>query len=469
MPGSRLGPTLADANRGSSDDLPFKRGFGSNLGPKTQPGEGPTVVLPSPVVIKPLVLPKDRWREEQEAMRQRAREYVLYILLTTGYLPKFELLMRADPKFAAAVRAESQRIAAKAALELEERRAAERRIMEKLQAEREARRKRLLKTLGGILKLAAERAGMSLSQLEVYVGTPDFVINTGSEAGLSDAQLVLETSYPDLTISQIRDLTLERFVDLILRCNLLSNSCGATSAILDAVTSTDGTMGPMTPTTVEGLINALELAAKTNRTYWCCRITREPHSFFIEYRSGEVRVYQSYFSKYTLAFSVKQGRKFSFRNFISLLQTTMTEDDRSRKLELFMAEPHWRNTQITYRLNLSPARPETIIQNILALLATASPQWADVRHRTMRELAPDAPPIQQATVTDFSSQLPTEYTLAADEAPYLMELTEEQERTLDETGRLPDGDYTSLLASGVQYTLQRYDEKSNTYTFRKKN
>jgi hypothetical protein len=40
---------------------------------------------------------------------QAARAYVEYILRTTGQLPKWEELLASDPRFAAAVRAESER------------------------------------------------------------------------------------------------------------------------------------------------------------------------------------------------------------------------------------------------------------------------------------------------------------------------------------------------------------------------
>ncbi|MBN8228719.1 hypothetical protein JYK02_14500 [Corallococcus macrosporus] len=102
---------------------------------------GDVIVLPVPVVPDPIVFPEDPYWKEQERMQAEAWRYVQKTLRETGMLPKWELLLR-DPKFAAAVAAETARILGEAAEELAKRRGIEYGILLSLQASMEADRKR---------------------------------------------------------------------------------------------------------------------------------------------------------------------------------------------------------------------------------------------------------------------------------------------------------------------------------------
>lgn len=92
--------------------------------------------------VQPFIIPIDRGQAERKKMEAEARRIVQKSIIETGYLPKEELLLRVDPKYAAAVEAEGRRIYNQAMKELTIRKAREaalhRKIKEELRREKAA-------------------------------------------------------------------------------------------------------------------------------------------------------------------------------------------------------------------------------------------------------------------------------------------------------------------------------------------
>jgi hypothetical protein len=108
---------------------------------------GPLLTEEKPPVFKfdpPAYLPE----EERKRMETEAREYERRCWVETGAPPKWDLLLRADPKFAAAVRAEAERIYRQAMAELTAYWARQAQLMREIEEEAKRRaRQRFLSDL----------------------------------------------------------------------------------------------------------------------------------------------------------------------------------------------------------------------------------------------------------------------------------------------------------------------------------
>ncbi|MFP2898795.1 hypothetical protein [Corallococcus sp. 4LFB] len=174
------------------------------------------------MIPDPIVFPEDPYWKEAERQQQEAWRFVQKTLRETGMLPKWELFMR-NPKFAAAVAAEAERILGEAADELAKRRGIEYGILLQLQAHYEAQRKARIKRLqveprglGGLRgEHASEQAqnttygkGAELrSNLKHWAKgrrTGDRLVIVGTLSG-AELKEVLKAFDPRVSLSEIRD------------------------------------------------------------------------------------------------------------------------------------------------------------------------------------------------------------------------------------------------------------------------
>jgi hypothetical protein len=114
---------------------------------------------------QPPSFPEDSREAERKAQEQAAREFVETYFREHGTPPKWELLLK-DPKFAAAVAAEDERIRREAAEELCARYAREKQLQDKIEEDQKAERQRLIKE-------AKAKGGVRASLLEGTEGLAD--------------------------------------------------------------------------------------------------------------------------------------------------------------------------------------------------------------------------------------------------------------------------------------------------------
>jgi hypothetical protein len=239
-------------------------------------------------------------------------------------------------------------------------------------------------TLKTLLQNVAASHHMDVAHFEVFMLEPTVLIATGTTKSLGEAARVLQ----GMTIPQLQALPLRNYIDETIRLNLLSGSCGGTSQILDAfVADSDKKTGEVKPEEIkpEAFKDVVKRAIESSPCRWYCRVRRNPHSFLIEYLPDGLRIYQSYFGKYTLASHIANMRVFTQDEFCSLWDSSMN-GDRSASVTLFSAEPHWHSTMIYYELNLNPASEDEVRSRIHILIETKAKEWAQILDTPIKHL-----------------------------------------------------------------------------------
>lgn len=296
---------------------------------------------------------------------------------------------------------------------------------------------------------------MSLDYFEAFLVSPMGVYSTADE---DDLETTLSMYSIAGTTKQIRSLTLTKYVDFLLQHNLLSGSCGATSELLDGVMSLKGAAPEMEDTNVQALLGLL---AGTKARHWTCRISRKPHSFFIECVDGMACIYQSYFSKYTLAQSMRSAQPRPVKELLADLEECMGDEQKLRKLklQLFMAEVHWGSPKVQYHLNEAPANPRIVLYNFRKLLEHHASAWRNAMGRKVSELCPS-----KSKAQPMVRNAPANVTCKADELPYFMTLTEEQEELARKMGLKEGTVVDSMLFEGQRYRITQADTGGKQYT-----
>lgn len=265
-----------------------------------------------------------------------------------------------------------------------------------------------VRPLDELLREACERtskfsAKMSLAHLEILIGEPSTIIATGSTANLKE---VLKTFAINKTVEWVQNLTVAQYIDFLVEHHLYSGSCGATSGWLESITRKSGLKADMLTTQSSGLLTLLE--GLDDVPTWYCRVTREPHSFFIECINGTARIYQSYFSKYGLAHSVEEVRPFPIAELLTLLRQTLlgagvaAQELTRKKRLLYLCDVGWRDTVVKYSLNQQPAESATVAKHITARLAESRENWQAL---LSKKLSTELPP--EVAVEDVDDSVST--------------------------------------------------------------
>ncbi|NTX36557.1 hypothetical protein HUA78_19110 [Myxococcus sp. CA033] len=236
---------------------------------------------------------------------------------------------------------------------------------------------------------------LSLSTIEMFVCSP---LSTYGSTTTSDLEEVVRVFALKTSVATLRSMLFADYVEFTAKHNLESGSCGATSSWMDDVTTVGGDAPAVGDIGAPALLSLLE---NTPGPYYC-RISRKPHSFMVERLGDEVRVYQSYASKYSLAHCLEAMRPMSHAKFcedftLALTELGTGEEVRQAKKRLFLIDVHWSQPRIQYRLNAAPARSSLVLQNLQARLQAYRGEWATCLTKTIEELAPD--PVPQVFAT----------------------------------------------------------------------
>jgi len=229
--------------------------------------------------------------------------------------------------------------------------------------------------LGEILQDIAKQQKLELLELEMYTQTPTSILATALDLDEDSEGYALRTK------------PFEQYVRWLLNRGF-GGSCGATSSLLDEITSRpfDKYKGTLITVDSGAFLQRFTFGMFSKKRSYC-RVTLKVHSFFIEVISQKVVVYQSYFGHYPLARSIVELKERSRQEFMPLLKAAVhhdTADDnlgewqectKKRKILFLGSGPYHDIATVDYRINTTPATKEQISKNILVALKKNKLEW----------------------------------------------------------------------------------------------
>jgi hypothetical protein len=183
-------------------------------------------------------------------------------------------------------------------------------------------------------------------------------------------------------VARLRSLTLKQYIDFILKQKLHANVCGHTAGKLEQMLGYKGDLriGKETPdyANAKSLGRILKGTAGQKKLF-CCRIDVGPHAFVLEYRDGNVMLYQSWLGNYTLAqrLPVEKKKEYNLNTFVDTLEKAAEKNDGQAQENLFGIKPMDMKKKKTrkYRMHTEIPGDAQIQDNIKKMWAENEKEW----------------------------------------------------------------------------------------------
>jgi hypothetical protein len=169
---------------------------------------------------------------------------------------------------------------------------------------------------------AASDIGMGW--LETFLTAPGEVIET--IGGQTRDEFLADEHWQGPSVEEFEELTIGGLMDLVLKAELLTGSCGSTAGLIHEIVDPASANTTPAATDAGGVIEALtradERSTSSGETQYV-RIEGGGHAFVVEVGGGTCRLLQSFFGTSTLARDLGMGKVYSLRSLVALLRIAL--------------------------------------------------------------------------------------------------------------------------------------------------